>query len=276
MLPRIDSVPCQMSGRRSVCARDDIIRIFLSLPGNGHRIALWVNPDLPVGPKRPQNDRFHAVWGQDAEEAGPFGTRANVPGKRVPEKDMTTMTAVPMNPHLKQINSERAQEDSVLVKVGLSSRKEKKQPVHLSSTDFPHLRALIKGTTGIAPEHQKLVYSTRLMFDDEKTLADYGVGQGGVIIVHDDHSQGGELELATTHARQKLFEHDPNGQLCGKLGSVAQCLGSTTSKGAFKSRLMLRWKHEIKPDILNYNDNRNDFALHHFRPLAYESMPSTS
>lgn len=252
MLPRADAIPCQMTGKRNLCAPDTYIRIYLSLSGSGHKVQLWVHPDLTVGPKRASKDRFHAIWGQDAEEAGPFGARANVPTKRTAH---VMNSAVPLNPHLSQIRSDRSQEDSVVVSVGLSPRKAKKER-HLG-VDFNNFRELVYDTTGIEPAEQKLFFATRRMSDDEKTLADYGVGQGAIISCWEHKAaKGREIELASTAARHKLFDHDPSGHIRGKLGSLASCLESQHAKeDACKARLMLRWNHEPKPQCLHRDDD---------------------
>lgn len=163
-------------------------------------------------------------------------------------------SAVPLNPHLTQIWNDRNEEDSVVVSVGLSPRKVKKER-HIGSMDFPNFRALVHDTTGIEAEYQKLFFATRRMNDDEKTLADYGVGQGATVTCFEHiKPQGQELELASTHARQKLFNanSDPSGAIRGKLGSLAACLPAQRIKpDAVKARLMARWQHEHHPQTLH-------------------------
>lgn len=50
-LARQDGIPCAVTGRRAGHGGhgDDAVRIFIRLPG-GSRFALWVSPELPVGP----------------------------------------------------------------------------------------------------------------------------------------------------------------------------------------------------------------------------------
>lgn len=233
-LHRTDCFPCPHSGRRHISATDNQIRIFLLLPGNGHRVALWVNPMLPLGPKRFLKDSFHLLWGQDAEEVGPFGTK-----NKAPEK------GVPMNPHLKQIKSERDQEDSITVSVGLSPRKVKKERQISMDMEVQNLKHLIQNTTGIAIADQIIIFAGRRLSDDEKTIADYGIGQGGLVIVEEEKKlkDQSHVELATTHAREKLFQYDPKGLIRGKLGSLANSLQGTTRSdkaGTIKARVMLK------------------------------------
>merc|ERR1719159_1248134 len=99
------------------------------------------------------------------------------------------MTSVPMNPHLKEIRKERNQEDSVLVSVGLSPRKEKK--TSRREIKFSNFREVVRDATGIAGADQKLIFATRRMEDDEKSLADYGVGQGAIILCQEHKAAKG-------------------------------------------------------------------------------------
>jgi len=174
-----------------------------------------------------------------------------------------------MNPHLKQINSEREQADPIGVQVGLSPRKAKRER-HISNMDFQNFKQLVHDTTGVATKNQKLIHATRRLSDDEKTLADYGIGQGAVVICHEHKEpQGPQLELASTHARGKLFECDPDGLIRGKLGSLASSLNGSTlaeKSGVIKARMMLRWNQEKNPQILHHD---NDNGMMYDREMAY-------
>merc|ERR1719409_1496090 len=86
---------------------------------------------------------------------------ANVPEKRTRGVVMTT--SVPLNPHMTQNKREKAEEESVMVKVGLSPRKVKRGRRHCR--DFKNLRELVFDATGIAPPNQTLLYATRRLKD---------------------------------------------------------------------------------------------------------------
>lgn len=287
-LHREDSIPCQLSGKRNYSAKDNIIRIFLLLPGQGHKYALWVDPYLPVGPKPTVKNRFTALWGPDAEEVGPDGMVANVPQKRRPVHDMSK--GVPLNPHLQQIKSERAQEESTVVALGLSPRKIKKDR-QKRDIDGQNFRAIVYDTTGIEPEMQELVFASRRLTDDAKCISDYGVGQGAVVLCSRKEEHGHELELATTHAKTqprsvvKFFEKGPpKGPISGKLASLAQGLSTDMNKSSGSVspmnmpsrgfRLMQRWQTDQNPRLLEaeptavLSPSGNNIYTHEFGGMA--------
>jgi hypothetical protein len=182
-----------------------------------------------------------------------------------------------MNPHLTQIWTDRKQEDSVVVSVGLSPRKAGKKERSMG-IDFSNFRELVSDATGIEAADQKLFFATRRLNDDEKTLADYGVGQGGTVTCFEHKQpQGPALELASTQARQKLVEQDTTGNIRGKLGSLAACLPAQRSKpDACKGRLMLRWQHEHHPQTLHHLEAGKNFHREQSSTDydAYRRMPT--
>jgi hypothetical protein len=204
-----------------------------------------VTSDLPLGPQPHGKDRFTAIWGEDAEEAGPFGAKANVPTKRHTFPESHTNTSVPLNPHLKQVKSVREQEDSVVVATGLSPRPLKKEHKH-GEVHFMNFRELVHQSTGIKIKDQRLFHQSRVMRDDDRTLAEYGIGQGSVIMCQEMvESKGAVVDLCYTSCKAKLFEHDSTGLIRGKLGSLASSLGKTRkdTEGTPRSRIMLRWNN---------------------------------
>lgn len=177
-----------------------------------------------------------------------------------------------MNTHLKQIKKERSQEESTVEL--LSPRKDKKGKIkrEVRDEDIPHLRQLILDTTGIEPAEQELTYFGMRMTDDSKTLAEYGIGQGGVIMCSKKETHGQVVENATTAAKLqqkaalKYFDNDPKGspkfehEKIGNISKFASSLpiqhnnlslpGCTPRKGRPGFRMMPRWQTDAKPRML--------------------------
>lgn len=77
-LSRHDTMPCAQTGRRSKVAQDERIRVYVYLPASGTKAAIWVNPDLAIGPPDPEAGEKNCMtelWGKDYAERGPCAGR---------------------------------------------------------------------------------------------------------------------------------------------------------------------------------------------------------
>lgn len=93
-LPRVDCIPCRKSGRPAQHnAAQQLIRVFVRLPGRCGRVAIWASPDATVGtpPPAPLN-RFTELWGHDAEVRGPQASRT--PAEDTPPRPRSPVRAL--------------------------------------------------------------------------------------------------------------------------------------------------------------------------------------
>lgn len=196
LLPRQDPVPVRNTGRRSLAAPDELIRIFFRLPGEG-RIALWVPPDIQVGPHRQGvQDCFTEYWGEDAEALGPLAQR------QCPEQGRLTPVRALLAKQSRSLFSchlggsddhdgaeathqssaatlPAATEDTSKVLSASSSR------LHLSpGLEKETLKGLLEAATGVPVARQKLVFGLAGQLDvDSKALCEYNIGHGATILM---------------------------------------------------------------------------------------------
>merc|ERR1719428_713873 len=82
-LERHETIPCPATGRRCSVAQDDRIRIYVYLPASGDKVAFWVDPQMPLGPKEETPEEKNCMtdlWGKDYEKNGPtMGRSASTP-----------------------------------------------------------------------------------------------------------------------------------------------------------------------------------------------------
>mmetsp|Transcript_22230 Transcript_22230/g.56083 ORF Transcript_22230/g.56083 Transcript_22230/m.56083 type:complete len:907 (-) Transcript_22230:285-3005(-) len=68
---RHDAISCHATGKRSSCATDDLIRIYVKFPLSGDRLAFWVHRELMLGGTLPQpaeRNRFTEIFGEADEK----------------------------------------------------------------------------------------------------------------------------------------------------------------------------------------------------------------
>lgn len=196
-IPRGETLPDRNSGKRSHCAGDRLIRIFVRLPGNG-RLALWVDPDLPVGPMpRPPLDAFTRTWGEDAELRGPYSSRRSAEdGRRSPLRELLARRGSVGNglgiggPGLPPLGL-------ASLAAGLGSGAQSAGPASQNSVGelLPSagcsavcaapessLKGLLEVSTGVPVARQRVVFGTMGPLDDDaKLLCDYNVGHGALL-----------------------------------------------------------------------------------------------
>ncbi|CAD7931269.1 unnamed protein product [Amoebophrya sp. A25] len=77
-LERHDAISCHATGKRSCCASDDLIRMYVKFPLSGDRLAFWVHRELMIGGALPktQSNRFTDVYGERDERKQPANDTA--------------------------------------------------------------------------------------------------------------------------------------------------------------------------------------------------------
>jgi len=180
LLSKQDTIPDRNSGKRVRGVMDTQIRLFIRLPGKG-RLAVWVPPDLPLGPPRESEGTcvFTKFWGADAELRGPFaGKVKKEDGGRVsPLRGLMAQT---------MLGGEHM--DSTAFLGSLPSEISKMAPSTTMSPEaiqcLGSLKGLLAAATGVEPEKQKLTFrGVGALEDDSKPLFAFGVGHGALLLL---------------------------------------------------------------------------------------------
>jgi len=166
-LPRQDTIPCRITGKRFNCAQDSRIRIFVKLPGNG-RVALWVSPSTPVGPIIRKRSNPYERFPEDR----PSDTN----GRLTPLRSLLTEQMGPMTDEFDSTVlswlPEEGTKGSFLRSTSYSST--------LQPEDS--LKGLLEAATGVPVAEQKLVFGrVGALDDDERFICEYDVGHGALI-----------------------------------------------------------------------------------------------
>lgn len=207
LLPRDDGIPCAVTGRRAGqkgTAGEIHIRIFIRLPG-GNRFALWVPPDMLVGP-------LSATSEAQTKEPHPISAifaAGSTPGSALMDSSSSSTKGDGRLTPLRALLAGQA-EDRSLDMFGededLIGEISEASPVQGS------LKDLIEAATGIPAESQKLVVGLRgPLWDANKQLCTYDVGHGAQLhlsIKHDGSRKDVQF-LATPRLKQLHAEsHD--------------------------------------------------------------------
>mmetsp|Transcript_82565 Transcript_82565/g.159513 ORF Transcript_82565/g.159513 Transcript_82565/m.159513 type:complete len:411 (-) Transcript_82565:514-1746(-) len=255
-LPRQDTLPCPHTGRRTFGVANRLIRIFVRLPCRG-RMALWVDPDLPVGPPPvPKPNRFTDVWGEDADEQGPFHRRDPTGGRLTPLRALLAKRlAEEDRPDAK--TAETANALDVLqfsaTSDGLTAAQHNIQ-IHGPA----NLKDLVEKATGVPVTQQKLVFGGVGSLDDHsRCLCDYGVGHGALLLLslrpEGRSARGSETFLASprlskVHEPSQIMNNVANFKHKDKTSGYSQGNPVVESlpdwQRATLTPLQAEWKHE--------------------------------
>lgn len=228
MLPRQDSVPDRNSGRRTICAPDRKIRIFVRVVGASGRLALWVDPDLPVGPCQhgPQN-RFTDMWGHDAEARGPCAGKPqpDASGRLTPFRSLLAAQDEETQRQQRSLGQGgiqgddcTAHEQSVATLAGLSSVQEgtSQMVTACDSSTFSvgavadaSLKEFIEAATGVPVDRQKLTFGRVGLLDDHRRgLCEYDIGHGALLYLAVRPERGGKKEQKFLASPARVRDQD--------------------------------------------------------------------
>lgn len=205
-LPRTDGIPNAVTGQRQAAPEgDNLIRVFIRLPA-GDRFALWVPPDMPVGPL------------------------AAPPSPVLPEKDERARGG--RQSPFKSLLAEKSGEvfiepvtfDSLNFGFDSSCLGE-------SFGDFPagSLKDMIQSVFGIPADLQKLVIGRRgPLTDPKKPIYQYDVGHGALLYLTIKKHGDRVMHLASPALKSKLEETHSTDAMYESMGSFRK---STLSCG---------------------------------------------
>jgi len=196
MLPRQDAVPDRSSGKRSICAPDRRIRIFIRCAGKGGRFALWVHPDIPVGPPPPgPRNRFTDIWGEDADERGPCaGRAASADGRMTPFRKLLAERDEQRQRHEL---GEDTEEDMDGFQIAGGPSEDPTSTWTFGASTFGYgstfateagaegsLKEMIEAITGVPVPRQKLTCGRVGRLDDHtRVLCEYDIGHGALLFL---------------------------------------------------------------------------------------------
>mmetsp|Transcript_7303 Transcript_7303/g.18257 ORF Transcript_7303/g.18257 Transcript_7303/m.18257 type:complete len:486 (-) Transcript_7303:283-1740(-) len=200
MLPRQDTVPDRNSGKRSICAPDRRIRIFIRIAGKGGRIALWVHPDIPIGPPPPgPRNRFTDIWGESADGGGPCVGRAeSADGRLTPFRKLLAERDEQRQRELQELDEEAGGDVDDFQVAGLPSEEcTSSLQFGGASTSFAvgstfatethaegSLKELLEAITGVSVPRQKLTCGRVGRLDDHRrVLCEYDIGHGALLFL---------------------------------------------------------------------------------------------
>lgn len=161
LLPRDDPVPCRNTGKRVLCTQDEMIRIFIRMPGKGGRIAVMVHPNWPVCPPS----------GADASESD---------GRLSPVRELMRQRKENESSMLDSQVGVWDVDDEDVGPATLAIRENLPLPVASEPTES--LKGVIERATGIPAVQQKLVFGRSGPLEQEgRTLCDYDIGHGALL-----------------------------------------------------------------------------------------------
>jgi len=175
-LPRQDTIPDPRTGRRMIGAPDPQIRIFLRLPGKG-RLALWVDPDLPIGPEAGPHDLFTELFGEDAEIRGPYARKpSSADGRLTPVR---ALLARRQQGGLAGVGAGHPSSSTLMSEDPPRGSSARSSAGHGGPAS---LKALVEAATGVPIARQKLVFGRVGPLDDHsRALCDYNIGHGALL-----------------------------------------------------------------------------------------------
>lgn len=200
MLPRQDTVPDRNSGKRSICAPDRRIRIFVRIAGRGGRIALWVHPDIPIGPLPPgPRNRFTDIWGESADERGPCAGRAvSADGRLTPFRKLLAERDDQRRHELQELDEGGEEYVDGFQIAGLPSEEPMSSLTFAGTSTFfagrstfatetnaeGSLKELLEAITGVPVPQQKLTCGRVGRLDDHRrVLCEYDIGHGALLFL---------------------------------------------------------------------------------------------
>jgi len=253
-LPRQDTLPCPHTGRRTFGVANRLIRIFVRLPSRG-RMALWVDPDLPVGPPPvPESNRFTDVWGEDADGRGPFHRQDPTGGRMTPLRALLAK----QQSEVAQTDGETAETADALdvAQISATSNGLTAAPHDVKVNGPASLKDLVEQTTGVPIAQQKIVFGGVGSLDDNnRCLCDYGVGHGALLLLSirpEERSAKGSVSflasprLAKKHEPSQIMKNvaqfKTKKSADGQGNTFVECLPDW--QRATLTPLQAEWKHE--------------------------------
>jgi len=252
LLPRQDAIPSAVTGRRRDAGgqfsetADPDIRIFIRLPG-GNRFAVWVPPDMPVGPL-PTSESV-----EDGDLSGSFQPRIGEESLITSGSNVVDTSQVERRGFSPCSSTGEHFSSNIMDTLGsLSSRSRKADgnltPVRallartadshyaelsdmfggdddfeISQASLVHgsLKDLIEAATGIPAKLQKLVVGTRgPLKDADKPICMYDVGHGAQLHLSIKHtgSRKAVQHLACTALKEQYAKSHDSGFLYENMG----------------------------------------------------------
>eukprot|EP00930_Biecheleria_cincta_P015843 TRINITY_DN13075_c0_g1_i1.p1 TRINITY_DN13075_c0_g1~~TRINITY_DN13075_c0_g1_i1.p1 ORF type:complete len:492 (-),score=72.51 TRINITY_DN13075_c0_g1_i1:21-1496(-) len=163
-LPRQDAIPVRVTGRRTLAAPDERIRIFVRVPKG--RLAFWVPPDIPVGPAAHAETEIK----DDTGRLTPFralltkkGNGLYMEGAEGIGASTAVLSDVTSLPQMSPIGSTAKLE----------------QASHVESS----LKDLVEAVTGIPAQEQKLAGPYGPLDKPSKILCDLDIGHGALLFL---------------------------------------------------------------------------------------------
>lgn len=222
------------SNRRTRAEPDLGIRVVVQLPGGG-RIAILVHKSARVGPfKSKPSNRFTDVWGENADELGPFAGKRSEgsSGRMTPlrtllsQREAETMGDCANRSKVHEYDLEDGCFIPSSEVIKETSLNEQSQQVALS------LKELVEVATGIEVNRQKLVHSKRGPLDNNGTyVADCDIKDGSVIKLSvKPNLKHSRIPQSISRCRHftviPQFESRHTNDM-GKKGSRVECVGTT-------------------------------------------------
>lgn len=185
-----DTLPCPVSGRRSVGAASEIIRLYIYLPTTQDQICFMVHPDMPVGPDVVQESNGVGMSSDSVTPSFATGHKTKTLSQ-YSESESPSATSP-------RITWRR--------KVYEESNVPSESPEKNETTLAGHLQELIEAYTGIPVMYQKLWCGSRVVHPCN-TLREQGINHGDTVSVN-----MGDVDVAIV--KKKL--HDMARANCAK------------------------------------------------------------